>query len=187
MEITIYIQVSIMDGSGVSRQSTVWVIVHIQDENDNTPEFPQRVYCISLPERDWNKYGDPVYRVFAYDRDEGPNAELTYSIVDGNEDRKFFIDSKTAMVYSRKMVTAGANDILTVHDSFIKHTHFFVVSITLVFHLLYVLLPKSVAFAYSADKSRGQWDPAEVVNCTATCRVDQKTFAFPKGLAIHGV
>ncbi|KAK3521773.1 hypothetical protein QTP70_018306, partial [Hemibagrus guttatus] len=114
LEINPCIQVTITDGSGVSRQSTVWVIVHIEDENDNTPEFPQRLYCVSLPERDQNKRGDPVYRVFAYDSDEGPNAELTYSIVDGNEDGKFFIDTKTAMVYSKKMVTAGAYDILTI-------------------------------------------------------------------------
>lgn len=118
----IWIQVTITDGSSVSRQSTVWVIVHILDENDNTPEFPQTAYCVSLPERHRNKRGDPVYRVFAYDLDEGPNAELTYSIVDGNEDGKFFIDTKTAMVYSRKMVTAGAYDILTVHDHFFRHT-----------------------------------------------------------------
>ncbi|KAF4082055.1 hypothetical protein AMELA_G00147240 [Ameiurus melas] len=109
-----FLEVTITDGSGVSRQSTVWVIVHIQDVNDNTPEFPQRVYCIRLPERDQNKRGDPVYRVFAYDWDEGPNAELTYSIVDGNEDGTYFIDPKTAMVYSRKMVSAGAYDVLTI-------------------------------------------------------------------------
>ncbi|XP_060751945.1 protocadherin Fat 3 [Tachysurus vachellii] len=109
-----FLEVTITDGGGVSRQSTVWVIVHIKDENDNTPEFPQRLYCVSLPERDQNKHGNPVYRVFAYDSDEGSNAELTYSIVDGNEDGKFFIDTKTAMVYTRKMVTAGAYDILTI-------------------------------------------------------------------------
>uniref|UniRef100_A0A673K9G9 Protocadherin Fat 3-like n=1 Tax=Sinocyclocheilus rhinocerous TaxID=307959 RepID=A0A673K9G9_9TELE len=104
----------IMDGGGIFRQSTVWVIVHVQDENDNTPEFKESVYRISLPERDRNKRGDPVYRVFAYDRDEGSNADLTYSIVDGNDDGKFVIDAKTAMVSSRKMVTAGGYDILTI-------------------------------------------------------------------------
>uniref|UniRef100_A0A672RFH9 FAT atypical cadherin 3 n=1 Tax=Sinocyclocheilus grahami TaxID=75366 RepID=A0A672RFH9_SINGR len=97
-----------------SLPSTVWVIVHIQDENDNTPEFKESVYRISLPERDRNKRGDPVYRVFAYDRDEGSNADLTYSIVDGNDDGKFVIDAKTAMVSSRKMVTAGGYGILTI-------------------------------------------------------------------------
>lgn len=103
-----------MDGGGTFRQSTVWVIVHVQDENDNTPEFKESVYRIILLERDRNKRGDPVYRVFAHDRDEGSNADLTYSIVDGNDDGKFIIDAKTAMVSSRKMVTAGGFDILTV-------------------------------------------------------------------------
>uniref|UniRef100_W5KN59 FAT atypical cadherin 3 n=1 Tax=Astyanax mexicanus TaxID=7994 RepID=W5KN59_ASTMX len=105
--------VTVTDGNDASRLSTVWVIVHVQDENDNKPEFPETVYRISLPERDRNKRGDPVYRVFAYDRDEGPNAELSYSIVEGNDDGKFVIDARTAMVSSRKMVTAGGYDILT--------------------------------------------------------------------------
>lgn len=124
MEFIACIQVTISDGSGVSRQSTVWVIVHIEDENDNTPKFPERVYCVSLPERDQNKHGNPVFRVFAFDLDEGPNAELTYSIVEGNEDGKFFIDTKTAMVYSTKMVTAGAYDILTVRSNFIPQASY---------------------------------------------------------------
>ncbi|XP_067289950.1 protocadherin Fat 3 isoform X6 [Pseudorasbora parva] len=109
-----FLEVTVMDGGGIFRQSTVWVIVHVQDENDNTPEFKESVYRIVLPERDRNKRGDPVYRVIAYDRDEGSNADLTYSIVDGNDDGKFVIDAKTAMVSSRKMVTAGGYDILTI-------------------------------------------------------------------------
>ncbi|XP_049324918.1 protocadherin Fat 3 [Astyanax mexicanus] len=109
-----FLEVTVTDGNDASRLSTVWVIVHVQDENDNKPEFPETVYRISLPERDRNKRGDPVYRVFAYDRDEGPNAELSYSIVEGNDDGKFVIDARTAMVSSRKMVTAGGYDILTI-------------------------------------------------------------------------
>lgn len=97
-----------------TRQSTVWVIVHIEDENDNPPTFPEVTYRISLPERDRNKRGEPVYRVFAYDRDLGANGNITYSIVDGNDDEKFSIDPRTAMVSSKKMVTAGSYDILTV-------------------------------------------------------------------------
>uniref|UniRef100_A0A8C1GIG0 FAT atypical cadherin 3b n=1 Tax=Cyprinus carpio TaxID=7962 RepID=A0A8C1GIG0_CYPCA len=109
-----FLEVTVIDGGGIFRQSTVWVIVHVQDENDNMPEFKESVYRIRLPERDRNKRGDPVYRVFAYDRDEGSNADLTYSIVDGNNEGKFVIDAKTAMVSSRKMVTAGGYDILTI-------------------------------------------------------------------------
>lgn len=97
-----------------TRQSTVWVIVHIEDENDNPPTFPEVMYRIRLPERDRNKRGEPVYRVFAYDRDLGANANITYSIVAGNEDDKFSIDPRTAIVSSKKTMTAGSYDVLTV-------------------------------------------------------------------------
>lgn len=107
-------QVTVIDGPVTTRQSTVWVIVHIEDENDNPPTFPEVTYRISLTERDRNKRGEQVYRVFAYDRDLGDNGNITYSIVDGNADEKFGIDPRTAMVSSKKMVTAGSYDILTV-------------------------------------------------------------------------
>uniref|UniRef100_A0A672H9K0 FAT atypical cadherin 3b n=1 Tax=Salarias fasciatus TaxID=181472 RepID=A0A672H9K0_SALFA len=109
-----FLEVTVIDGPVTTRQSTVWVIVHIEDENDNMPTFPEVTYRISLPERDRNKRGEPVYRVFAYDRDFGANGNITYSIIDGNEDEKFSIDPRTAMVSSKKMVTAGSNDILTI-------------------------------------------------------------------------
>ncbi|OBS73419.1 hypothetical protein A6R68_16043, partial [Neotoma lepida] len=86
----------------------------VLDENDNKPQFPEKVYQIKLPERDRKKRGEPIYRAFAFDRDEGPNAEISYSIVDGNDDGKFFIDPKTGMVSSRKQFTAGSYDILTI-------------------------------------------------------------------------
>ncbi|KAE8287468.1 Protocadherin Fat 3 FAT tumor suppressor-like protein 3 Precursor [Larimichthys crocea] len=108
------LEVTVIDGPVTTRQSTVWVIVHIDDENDNPPTFPEVTYRISLTERDRNKRGEPVYRVFAYDRDLGANGNITYSIVDGNEDEKFSIDPRTAMVSSKKMVTAGSYDVLTI-------------------------------------------------------------------------
>uniref|UniRef100_A0A4W6FXB1 FAT atypical cadherin 3 n=1 Tax=Lates calcarifer TaxID=8187 RepID=A0A4W6FXB1_LATCA len=109
-----FLEVTVIDGPVTTRQSTVWVIVHIEDQNDNPPTFPEVTYRISLPERDRNKRGEPVYRVFAYDRDLGANGNITYSIVDGNDDEKFSIDPRTAMVSSKKMVTAGSYDILTI-------------------------------------------------------------------------
>ncbi|XP_045895570.1 protocadherin Fat 3 isoform X2 [Micropterus dolomieu] len=109
-----FLEVTVIDGPVTTRQSTVWVIVHIEDENDNPPTFPEVTYRISLIERDRNKRGEPVYRVFAYDRDLGANGNITYSIVDGNEDEKFSIDPRNAMVSSKKMVTAGSYDVLTI-------------------------------------------------------------------------
>ncbi|KAM9320567.1 protocadherin Fat 3 isoform 2-T2 [Gastrophryne carolinensis] len=109
-----FLEVTVSDGGSSPKQSTVWVIVQVLDENDNKPQFPEKVYQIKLPERDRKKRGEPIYRAFAFDKDEGPNAEISYSIADGNEDGKFFIDPKTGMVSSRKQFSAGSYDILTI-------------------------------------------------------------------------
>ncbi|MFT7800284.1 protocadherin Fat 3-like [Arapaima gigas] len=111
-----FLEVTVSDGGQSPRQSTVWVMVHVLDENDNEPWFPEKLYQIKLPERGRSKRGDPVYRVFACDRDVGPNANLSYSIVNGNEGGRFFIDPQTAVVSwsSRRMSTAGSFDLLTI-------------------------------------------------------------------------
>ncbi|XP_075054823.1 protocadherin Fat 3 isoform X5 [Mixophyes fleayi] len=109
-----FLEVTVSDGGTSSKQSTVWVVVQVLDENDNKPQFPEKVYQIKLPERDRKKRGEPIYRAFAFDKDEGPNAEISYTIVDGNEDGKFFIDPKTGLVSSRKQFSAGSYDILTI-------------------------------------------------------------------------
>lgn len=81
--------------------------------------FLEKIYKIQLPERDKpekeraNKR-DPVYRVIASDRDDGPNAEISYSIEEGDEHGKFFIEPKTGLVSSKKFSSAGEYDILTV-------------------------------------------------------------------------
>lgn len=107
-------QVVISDGGPNPRQSTVLVIVQVLDENDNKPTFHEKVYKVKLPERERRKKAEPIYRVFAYDLDEGPNSDISYSIVDGNDDGKFVIDPKTGTVQSRRAFPAGGYDILTV-------------------------------------------------------------------------
>lgn len=106
----------VSDSGPSPKHSVVWVTVWVLDENDNKPIFPEKIYQVKLPERERRKKGEPIYRVFAYDRDEGPNSDLSYSIVDGNEDTKFFIDPKTAVLSSRKAFAAGSYNILTVGD-----------------------------------------------------------------------
>lgn len=101
------------------KSTTARVIVKILDENDNKPQFLQKFYKIRLPERekterDRNAKREPLYRVIATDKDEGPNAEISYSIEDGNEHGKFFIEPKTGVVSSKKSSAAGEYDILSV-------------------------------------------------------------------------
>uniref|UniRef100_A0A674PRB3 FAT atypical cadherin 3a n=1 Tax=Takifugu rubripes TaxID=31033 RepID=A0A674PRB3_TAKRU len=108
------LEVMVSDSGPSPKHSVVWVTVRVLDENDNKPIFPEKIYQVKLPERERRKKGEPIYRVFAYDRDEGPNSDLSYSIVDGNEDTKFFIDPKTAVLSSRKAFAAGSYNILTI-------------------------------------------------------------------------
>ncbi|XP_061658390.1 protocadherin Fat 3-like isoform X4 [Syngnathoides biaculeatus] len=109
-----FLEVTVIDGPVTTRQSTVWVMVHVEDQNDNPPVFPEVTYRIRLPERDRNRRGGPVYRVFAHDRDLGANANVSYSIVDGNRDETFGVDPRTAMVVSKKAVAAGSYHVLTI-------------------------------------------------------------------------
>ncbi|XP_057206378.1 protocadherin Fat 3a isoform X2 [Triplophysa rosa] len=109
------LEVTVSDGGSSPRHTTVWVVIQVLDVNDNKPTFPEKVYQVRLPERTRKQRGAPIYRVFAYDQDQGANADLSYSIVDGNEDGKFIIDAKTGVVSSpKKQFTAGTYDILTV-------------------------------------------------------------------------
>ncbi|XP_055053281.2 protocadherin Fat 3a isoform X6 [Misgurnus anguillicaudatus] len=109
------LEVTVSDGGPSPRLTTVWVVIQVLDVNDNKPTFPEKVYQVRLPERTRKQRGAPIYRVFAYDLDQGANADLSYSIVDGNEDGKFIIDAKTGVVSSpKKQFTAGTYDILTI-------------------------------------------------------------------------
>ncbi|XP_067407966.1 protocadherin-23 [Emydura macquarii macquarii] len=66
---------------------TVWV----QDVNDNTPKFEQSSYKTSVWEGQiYNTY---VMQIFATDLDSGLNGEIEYSILSGNENKAFMIDS----------------------------------------------------------------------------------------------
>ncbi|KAA8594619.1 hypothetical protein FQN60_011754 [Etheostoma spectabile] len=111
--------ITVTDHGVPAKSTTVRVIVRVLDENDNRPLFLEKIYKIKLPERerpekDRATKRDPVYRVIASDRDEGPNSEISYSIEEGDENGKFFIEPKTGLVSSKKFSSAGEYDILTI-------------------------------------------------------------------------
>ncbi|XP_062333238.1 protocadherin Fat 1a isoform X1 [Osmerus eperlanus] len=113
------LEITVTDHGVPARSTTVRVIVKVLDENDNRPLFLEKTYKISLPEREKTEKEralkrDPLYRVIASDRDEGANAEISYSIEEGDEHGKFFIEPKTGLVSSKKFSSAGEYDILTI-------------------------------------------------------------------------
>lgn len=82
---------------GTPQMSTVVnVIVNVQDINDNPPEFANKYYFATVPEID--AVGTEVVRVLATSKDTGVNAEVYYSIIGGNEHKKFAINNETGVI-----------------------------------------------------------------------------------------
>ncbi|KFW75650.1 Protocadherin-23, partial [Manacus vitellinus] len=72
-------------------RSTTVMTVLIQDVNDNVPKFEQSYYKASVWEGQSPKMD--IVQVFATDLDSGLNGEMEYSILSGNENATFLIDS----------------------------------------------------------------------------------------------
>lgn len=85
-----------MDQGTPQMSSVASLVVNVQDINDNPPEFASKYYFAVIPEID--AINTEVIRVLATSIDTGINAEIFYSIVGGNEHKKFKIDSKTGVI-----------------------------------------------------------------------------------------
>ncbi|XP_063239987.1 LOW QUALITY PROTEIN: fat-like cadherin-related tumor suppressor homolog [Bacillus rossius redtenbacheri] len=70
--------------------------VVVLDINDNPPEFTSKYYHARVPEA--TSAGSEVARVLATSKDAGVNAEVYYSIIGGNEHKKFRVDAKTGVI-----------------------------------------------------------------------------------------
>lgn len=72
------------------------VQVYLKDINDNVPKFLKELYQASISELAANL--TQVLRVSASDVDEGNNGLIHYSLIKGNEENQFTIDSSTGQV-----------------------------------------------------------------------------------------
>lgn len=97
------------------------VSVYIEDENDNPPliQFPNKQnQVIQLSSQ--TAIGSFVCRISASDPDLGSNAQLVYTIANGNELETFAIDGKTGAVSTTKSLPKGAEMtywlVITVRD-----------------------------------------------------------------------
>ncbi|XP_067622961.1 protein dachsous [Eurosta solidaginis] len=83
------------------------LIIELEDENDNNPQFTQSQYYTTVWEG--NNKGTFVVQVQAFDADAGANARILYHIVDGNHDNAFIIEPafsgivKTNIVLDREI------------------------------------------------------------------------------------
>lgn len=69
----------------------LWTLTTLQvtvlDVNDNPPEFITRIYSVIVPEN--TSLNAQLIKVEAISKDTGVNAQIIYSIVEGNEQGKF--------------------------------------------------------------------------------------------------
>ena len=76
--------------------------VEITDVNDNAPEFLEQAYVASVPED--IPVSAIVVSVNASDADSSSNAAITYSLVEGNAEGLFAVDSLTGDIFSLQIL-----------------------------------------------------------------------------------
>ncbi|KAK2891240.1 hypothetical protein Q8A67_013883 [Cirrhinus molitorella] len=111
------LEITVLDDGSPSKSTVVHVIVSVLDENDNSPQFLEKSFKIKLVERPEAVEWEPIYRVIAYDRDESPYSDISYTIEEGEEHGKFFIEPTTGFVLSKEAFSAGEYHILTIKAS----------------------------------------------------------------------
>ncbi|XP_033127144.1 protocadherin Fat 4-like [Anneissia japonica] len=84
------------DSGELPLQDQTSVTVNVVDINDNTPEFSRQIYEVSISELAPNNTS--VVQVSAKDADCGDNSYLTYTIVSGNEQRRFSINHVSGQI-----------------------------------------------------------------------------------------
>ncbi|XP_045469521.1 fat-like cadherin-related tumor suppressor homolog isoform X5 [Harmonia axyridis] len=95
--------VQAVDQGSPQLSSITTLIVNVQDINDNPPEFSNKYYFATVPEID--AVGTEVVRVLATSKDTGVNADVYYSIIGGNEHKKFSIpNNRTGVITIAEML-----------------------------------------------------------------------------------
>ena len=80
----------------------MFLSVEVTDINDNSPLFTMRTYTANIVEN--TPLGTSVLRLAANDADEGSNADISYSIGDGNAQRVFAINSTSGELFTSASV-----------------------------------------------------------------------------------
>ncbi|VDI43616.1 Hypothetical predicted protein, partial [Mytilus galloprovincialis] len=105
--------------SGIPQKSSyAYLIIYVIDINDHVPWFTKLEYRITLGET--LPVGSFVESLTAHDEDSGQNADLTYSVVTGNERGWFKLDEKTGLLTIKAKlhyeIASGIVMNVSVHD-----------------------------------------------------------------------
>ncbi|XP_076467657.1 protocadherin Fat 1-like [Babylonia areolata] len=101
------LEVTISDNGSPLLSSTTRVVIKVIDNNDQRPMFLDRVNRIALLATPKSERQDIfIHRMVAFDRDEGPNAVIRYTLK-SSQKSQFFINRLTGEIFSRKQLKAG--------------------------------------------------------------------------------
>ncbi|XP_026727127.1 cadherin-87A [Trichoplusia ni] len=98
----------------VRRTTSVPVHIKIQDINDHSPVFSQKVYKSTIAENLQLNPPAAILQVLADDKDEGLNGKIEYRIVEQSEPGVFTVDPSNGIIYPAKPVTGNTSYHLTV-------------------------------------------------------------------------
>ena len=108
---------AVITASGRSQQTSQQFAIDIEDINDHKPEFMQQSYTFQVPETLNSQPVDltcPTYQsqLTAVDRDNGPNSQITYSIVSGSD--YFMVESDSPCIQNSQELDFETNRSFTV-------------------------------------------------------------------------
>ena len=106
---------TISDNGDPNLSSKTRVVVTVGDLNNNAPRFTERIYRVRVLERSTD-LSRTLYRVVAFDKDAGPNGQITYSLKGARG--RFEINSTTGVITPRRPIRAGETFDLTVSEFF---------------------------------------------------------------------
>ncbi|ELU08218.1 hypothetical protein CAPTEDRAFT_222745 [Capitella teleta] len=108
------LEVRISDNGVPSLSSTTRVVVKVTDVNDLAPQFTESVYRVRVPAMPQPTDDVDLFRVVAFDLDEGANADIDFSLKNMKNQNRFSIHPKTGMISSSKEFEAGTQYDITV-------------------------------------------------------------------------
>lgn len=84
------------------------VYIKVEDENDNRPQFSERLYRIRAPATAYMGLDIQVFQVLAWDDDEGDNGLLTFDIRNSKDDSAIFmVHPTTGVVFATDSLVYG--------------------------------------------------------------------------------
>ncbi|XP_054721266.1 cadherin-related tumor suppressor-like, partial [Uloborus diversus] len=125
---------------GAQHKAITNVTIHVEDENDNKPEFAETSYIVHVPDNAIG--GHFVFGAIAVDRDAGLNSRLVYHL-SGTDADKFQINQDTGVVkLVQKLVNKSEGFQLEIHATDSGKTPLSSTTLVTVYTQRYELFPR---------------------------------------------